>query len=104
MFIRFSTDAYENITYFSSVGTQLIKLMGHSGTVPGAIKSIDLPEALENLQKGLNQQPQTTSIDKEDEREPEISLVKRAVPLINLLQAAIKKECDVLWAAANSPG
>lgn len=72
--------------------------------LPGAIKSVDLPEALENLQKGLNQQPQTTSIDKEDEREPEISLVKRAVPLINLLQAAIKKECDVLWAAANSPG
>jgi len=26
-----------------------------------------------------------------------IHLAKRATPLINLLQAAIKKDCDVLW-------
>ena len=29
--------------------------------------------------------------------DPKIGLEKRAIPLINLLQAAIKKDCDVLW-------
>ncbi|OEH48594.1 hypothetical protein lpari_00352 [Legionella parisiensis] len=53
MLITFHTDAYENITYFGDIAKRLLSLMGHSGTVPGAIKSEHLPEALERLQTGL---------------------------------------------------
>lgn len=93
MLVTFHTDAYENISYFSDVAHHLIAFMGHSGTIPGAIKSEDLPEALEKLQSELKKEKKKVEEDGEDK----ISLTKRAVPLINLLQAAIKKNKDVLW-------
>ncbi len=95
MLITFHTDAYEDITYFADVAKSLLSLMGHSGTIPGAIKSENLPEALEKLQSGLRKEKKV--VDDDEENEPEISLAKRAVPLIGLLQAAIKKDKDVLW-------
>ncbi|KTD04029.1 DUF1840 domain-containing protein [Fluoribacter gormanii] len=95
MLITFHTDAYEDITYFADVAKRLLSLMGHSGTIPGAIKSENLPEALERLQAGLKNEKKV--VEDDDESEPEISISKRAIPLISLLQAAIKKNKDVLW-------
>lgn len=95
MLVTFHTAAYEDITYFADVAKQLLFLMGHSGTTPGAIKAENLPEALEKLQSGLRKE--NSIAKKNDEDEEQISLAKRAVPLLSLLQAAIKKEKDVLW-------
>lgn len=95
MFVTFTSHAYENITYFHSVAKQLITLMDHSGAIPGAIKAADLPHALNNLQHGLPHHE--APVFSADDDEPEISLAKRAVPLIHLLEASIKKNCDVLW-------
>ena len=95
MFVTFTSDAYENITYFHSVAKQLIILMDHSGAIPGAIKAADLPHALNNLKHGLPHAPVSSGADEDDDAE--ISLTKRAVPLIQLLEASIKKSCDVLW-------
>ncbi len=102
MFVTFTSAAYENITYFHSVAKQLIILMEHSGAIPGAIKAADLPHALTNLKHGLPHQEPSASRDEEDE--PEISLAKRAVPLIQLLEASIKKNCDVLWGEDKASG
>jgi len=103
MFVTFKSDAYEDITYFHSVAKQLIELMGHTGAIPGAIKSGNLEHTLNNLKHGLPHDPTAApgSVDEEDE--PEISLAKRAVPLIHLLEASIKKGCDVLWTEEKSP-
>jgi len=95
MLVTFHTDAYENITYFADVAKRLLSLMGHSGAIPGAIKAENLPEALEKLQSGLGTEKKV--VENEEDGEPQISLAKRAVPLISLLQAAIKKDKDVLW-------
>ncbi|MCL9683401.1 DUF1840 domain-containing protein [Legionella maioricensis] len=98
--ITFSCDAYENISYFSDVAKSLLSLMGHSGTVPGAFKAEEIPAALSSLQRGLGQDKNKinpSSQADEDENEPQIGLAKRAIPLINMLQAAIKKDCDVMW-------
>ncbi|KTD74350.1 DUF1840 domain-containing protein [Legionella tucsonensis] len=95
MLITFHTDAYEDITYFADIAKRLLSLMGHSGTIPGAIKSEHLPEALERLQAGLKKEKKIAEDDEDNEQE--ISLEKRAVPLISLLHAAIKKDKDVLW-------
>ncbi|KTC90888.1 DUF1840 domain-containing protein [Fluoribacter dumoffii] len=95
MLITFHTDAYEDITYFADVAKRLLSLMGHSGTIPGAIKAENLPEALEKLQAGLKGEKK--GVEEDEDNEPVISLANRAVPLINLLQAAIKKDKDVLW-------
>lgn len=104
MFITFSSDAFENITYFQDIGKRLIALMGHSGTVPGAIKAEDVADALNHLERGLGRvKSSDVAVDDEDS-EPEIGLAKRAIPLIHLLQAAVKKNCDVLWDSSKSPG
>lgn len=98
--ITFKCDAYENIMYFNDVAKSLLSLMGHSATVPGALKAEEVPNALSSLQRGLGQEKTTTSSSQkgdDGEYEPKIGLAKRAIPLIKLLQAAIKKDCDVLW-------
>ena len=53
MLITFETKAYANITMFGEIAKKLIKAMGHSGTVPGAIQAKDLPKALEQLKAYL---------------------------------------------------
>ncbi len=97
MLVTFHSNAYENITYFGEVAKQLLQLMGHSGTIPGAIKSKDVPDALNRLKNSL---AKSNDSDREDDDgEVAIGLAKRAIPLINLLQASIKDDCDVLWDA-----
>lgn len=97
MLVTFHSAAYENITYFGDIAQQLIRLMGHSGTVPGAIKSEDLPEALSLLLQGLASNKFNTSEHEDDEGMMEVDLAKRAIPLINLLKASIKMDCNVMW-------
>ena len=53
MLITFSTKAYADITMFGDVALHLIHLMGHSGSVPGAILAEDVPAALEKLKAAL---------------------------------------------------
>jgi hypothetical protein len=101
MFVTFTSDAYENITYFHSVAKQLIILMEHSGAIPGAIKAPDVAHALNNLKHGLPHEPGTSFGD--EDGEAEINLSKRAVPLIHLLEASIKQNCDVMWNEDKSP-
>lgn len=99
MLVTFHSDAYENITYFGDVAKKLLALMGHSGTIPGAIKAHDLAAALSHLQNGLADGGGSFSEQENEEGEMEIGLAKRAIPLINLLKASIRDECDVLWDA-----
>lgn len=96
MLVTFHTNAYEDISYFADVAKRLLSLMGHSGAIPGAIKAENLSEALEKLQSGIGKENSATKKNDDDDDE-EISLAKRAIPLISLLQAAIKNDEDVLW-------
>lgn len=100
MLVTFSCEEYENITMFGDVAKKLLSLMGHSATVPGAIVADDIPVALSNLKKGIKQDNfgnnSENQLDDEDD-EPPISLAHRAVPLIGMLEAAIKKKCSIMW-------
>lgn len=103
MLVTFKTNAYSDITMFGTAAVALLKLMGQSGNVPGAILAEDVPEALARLKTGLSETG-AESPDKElpdsydqDEREIPIGLDKRAGPLISLLEAAIKTNENVLW-------
>ena len=49
MIVTFSTDAFGDMTMFGDVAVSLLKKMGHSGTVPGAIMADDVPAALVKL-------------------------------------------------------
>ena len=97
MLITFSTDAYADITMFGDVAQALLKMMGHSGTVPSAIQAADVPAALSRLTAAIESTKAAPSVDDEDEDEPPVSMSHRALPLIELLTAAAKDGCDVMW-------
>jgi len=100
MLVTFKTKAYANITMFGDVAVKLLRMMGHSGTVPSAILADDVPAALERLKAAIaeekkNELPEDTR--DADDGERRIGLSKRALPLIELLEAAAQKHCDVMW-------
>ena len=103
MLVTFSCDAYQNITMFGDTAVRLIKMMGHSGVVPSAILAEDILSALEHLTRAIEQEknnplPRHPQLSDEDgDAEPEISLVQRAFPLMELLKAADKQQCAVMW-------
>jgi hypothetical protein len=98
MLVTFSSDAYENITMFGDVATHLLTMMGQSGLVPGAILAEEVPIALQQLEESLGRIKKTSAQQNDDDDvEPAISIRHRALPLIKLLQASAKAQCDVLW-------
>lgn len=97
MLVTFSTDAYADITMFGDVALALLKMMGHSGTVPSAILAADVPAALSRLTAGIETTKAAPPVVDEDEDEPQVSLSNRALPLINLFSAAAQEGCDVMW-------
>jgi hypothetical protein len=74
---------------FGEVAVTLLKMMGQSGSVPGAILATDIPVAANHVEPA----PPAAR----DDGEPRVSLRQRAFPLIELLGRAIKKDADVIW-------
>lgn len=103
MLITFKTKAHASITMFGDVAVALIKLMGHSGTVPGAILAEDIPGALSNLQRAVAENPampldpETGNLDQDDSEQVHVSLAHRAMPLIELLTDAAEARANVMW-------
>lgn len=81
---------------FGDVAVQLLKMMGHSGSVPGAFTAEDIPGALTHLREALQQQQVVPSADT-DKDEPPVTLSQRAIPLVALLEAALKQDAPVIW-------
>ena len=98
MLITFKSPAYADITMFGDVALKMIEMMGFGTAVPGAVSAADVEQALDNLRQGLSSvSNQLQAAGAEDEDEPSTSLHTRALPLLELLQAAIADECAVRW-------
>lgn len=120
MLVTFKTSArHADITMFGTAARELLKLMGQSGNVPGAIMAEDLPGALDKLKAGIAAMPDSQragpaaelnsgiglesahgdghpNVDESSEVVP-VSISTRATPLIGLLEAAIADDTSVLW-------
>lgn len=103
MLVTFTSKAYPDITMFGEAALHLLKMMGHSGVVPSAIMAEDVPAALDRLKNAIQSEsrvpPPEKSSDVQDKesQEQSVSLKNRALPLIELLSAAAKENCDVMW-------
>ena len=93
---------------FGEVAAKLLKMMGHSGTVPSALLAADVPSALERLKRALvvaepeEEKRRHAQVDDEDtDSAVRVTLGQRAYPLIQLLSAAADKRCDVMWVEGN---
>jgi hypothetical protein len=104
MLVTFYCPAYADITMFGDVAVQLLKLMGHSGTVPGALLAEDVPAALKRLEVAIEAEklsPEPEAAAEGEDDEPAVSLPHRALPVIELLKAAAKARCNVMWDSNN---
>jgi len=111
MLVKFST-RFGQLVMQGEPAVALIRLGGHSGTVPSAVLAADLPGFLAKLRAGLELQgdqvsppppvnePEAGWEDTEEPRERPIKLRLRAVPLLDMLDTAIKQQSDLLWEKA----
>ena len=97
MLVTFTTKAYADITMFGDIALTMLKMMGHSATVPGAILAADVPEALSRLTAAIDAEKSSPLLADKNADEPVVSMAHRALPLINLLTAAAKAESNVMW-------
>jgi hypothetical protein len=103
MLVTFKTKGYADITMFGEVALRLIGLMGHSGSIPGALAADDLPEAIRRLRaaadtdKHDSADASTADDDEKEFGEQRVSLANRALPLIELLESAEQNQTPVMW-------
>lgn len=101
MLVTFKTTAYADITMFGDAAEALLKLMGQSGNIPGAIMGEDVADALEKLKQELADQPAdepaNDGASDDDDRNNKVALSTRAVPLMELLEAAAASNANVMW-------
>src|SRR5665647_1071294 len=95
--VAFTTHAYADIALFETVPLTMLKLMGHSATVPGAILAADVPVALSRLTAAIDAEKASPPVEDKDSDESVVSMANRELPLINLLTAATKSGCNVMW-------
>ena len=92
---------------FGDIALRLLRLMGQSGDVPGALRAEDVRSARERLEAGLAELEEPPEQAEEDENgEPVVRNLSRrritarrnrAFPLIELLRAAEKAKVYVMW-------
>jgi hypothetical protein len=100
MLVQFDSKA-GRIVMFGGVATELLHRMGHSGTIPSALLAEDVPEALARLRSAVSEADTAAPGDAAPpEDEHPVSLRQRALPLIELLERAAERGCDVVWDAA----
>ena len=98
MLVKFESCA-GSVTMFGEVALTLLKMMGHSGTVPSALLANDIPGALERLRSAVGEARADPGADNNqgDGREPKVSLRQRAYPLIELMERSAQRDCDITW-------
>ena len=127
MLVTFRSTATESITLFGEHASTLLKLMGATGHIPGALGAEDVPAALSALEKAVerlkaearaqadaknftgspasSKEPPAGGVERprqersDEEQAPPVSIETRAVPLIALLKRAAAAGAEVMWQA-----
>jgi hypothetical protein len=106
MLVRFSSTKTEPLTMFGDIAVQLIRMMGASGSVPGAITAEDIPAAVRRLRQQLrfccDQAADCEVQDEEMMKTMSTSrreLATRAAPLLDLLERASAGNAAMMWEA-----
>jgi len=97
MLVTFTTKRYPDIMMFGDIALTLLKMMGQGTHVPGAILAADVPAALGRLNAAIRAVDDPPPVPDDDEEEPVVSISHRALPLIELLEAATRADANVMW-------
>ena len=113
MLVTFRSSATESITMFGDPAVQLLKLMGATGKIPGALQGDDVAAALRLLETevdrikaqsdartparpAVNEDSPADDQDEDDHQLP-VDIAVRAVPLLSLLKRAAAAKAEVVW-------
>lgn len=100
MLVQFKSDV-GGFTMFGDVAQRLLRLAGHSGTVPGAIPAEDMAAALASLRAALDRlagaEPGEAGSDADADAEPAVPLARRAYPMVELMDRAVAEGCGLHW-------
>ncbi len=107
MLIIFKSKAAGDVMMFGDVAMTLMEIMGKAVTEKGIVTVEQLPDAIARLKAAVAQDKAESPIVDHDERlfekTPEggkrehVSLARRAMPLIELLEFSLKEEVPVTW-------
>jgi hypothetical protein len=112
MLVTFRSTATESITMFQDVAVQLLKLMGATGRIPGALSPDDVPPALQRLETATEQikagthhatparpadNEDSKNEDEDDERDAPVDIATRAVPLLSIMKRAAAAHAELVW-------
>ena len=96
MLVTFTTEDSADITMFGDGAFAMLRMMGHSPSVPGAILAADVAIALSRLTAAIDADKTEPRVS-DDAGKQQMSMRKRGFPLVNLLTAAAKANSDVMW-------
>lgn len=112
MLVKFTT-RFGHLLMLGEPALSLVRLAGHSGTVPSAVLEADLPAFLARLRSGLEVHGEELSPapapsadardeqgDEDEPRERPVQLRLRAVPLIDMIETAVRQHSDLMWERA----
>jgi hypothetical protein len=99
MLVTFHSKDHYPITMFGEPALELIRLMGLEPKVPGALYADDVPQALWQLQDAIADLQETMPADNDaaEQAEAPVPLRNRALPLLDMLKAAVKAQHPVHW-------
>ncbi len=92
--IIFKTKHHADVEMFDAPALSLIKSMGRSDNIPGALNPDEVEQALSNLKAALNKASARSGDSWDDDS---VSLSHRGAPLVELLENALKEEEHVIW-------
>lgn len=110
MIVTFQSAAAGDVIMFGDVAQRLMDIMGKEAGDKGIVTVEQLPEAIARLKAAIAEdKAQRAAVTDEDEpqsepdpnsqtgQRPFVSLAQRAVPLLELLEWALKKKKPVVW-------
>ena len=108
MIITFQSQAAGDVMMFGDVAKKLMELMGKTPADQGIVTVEQLPAAIADLKAAVaDDKSKHAGLQEEDlpafEETPDgakrtyVSLARRAIPLIELLEWSLKKQVPVVW-------
>ncbi len=107
MLVVFKSRAAGDVMMFGDVAYAMMEIMGKAPGEKGIVTAEQLPEAIARLKAAVTQDKSVSPPRDHDERlfekTPEggkrehVSLARRAVPLIELLEFSLKENEPVVW-------
>ena len=101
MLVKFSNVSGASVSMYEKDAKDLIAKMGHSGSIPSAIRCDDLSSALQTLEDALKETVEANPVaakSVDDDAPAVVSVNVRAYPLIQLIKQSIQDKKALMWA------